>query len=146
MKTETIRHTVRLLVIVTLTACAFATAASAQSSFTGKFTLPYEVHWGTVMLPAGDYSITMASPTAPAEVWSANGKTKMFTVIPIAADSQKGAASIFITVRGNERRVQSLNLPQLGQSLTYEPLSRSEREALAKGRRLEAVPVITAEK
>jgi hypothetical protein len=146
MKKETIEHLsrVRLLVIAVLVTCAFATAANAQSSFTGKFTLPYEVHWGTVVLPAGDYSITLESLSAPALVWSASGEIKMFTVPPITADSQKGAARLYITFLQGERIVRSLNLPQNGRSLVYKPLTKAERELVAKAGQIETVPVFTA--
>jgi hypothetical protein len=148
MKMKAIRHrsAMRLLVIVTLITCAFAAEANAQSSFTGRFTLPYEVHWGKVVLPAGDYSITMESSAAPALVRSASGENKMFTSIPVTAESEKGAACLVITLRGNERRVRSLNLPRLGTSLIYEPLSNTERELLAKEGQIQTVPVSTARK
>ncbi len=148
MKTETIRHlsATRLLVIVTSITCAFAAAANGQSSFTGKFTLPHEVHWGTVALPAGDYSITMVSPAAPILIQSASGETKMFTSVPVRADSEKGDAYLLITVRGNERRVSAMNLPQLGTSFIYEPLSKTDRELLAKEGQIHVVPVNIARK
>ncbi|PYU35027.1 MAG: hypothetical protein DMG31_04785 [Acidobacteria bacterium] len=148
MKTKTIRRllTLRLLVIAALTTCAFAAAANAQASFTGKFTLPYEVRWGTAVLPAGDYSIRMESSSAPALVWSAGGENKMFTVTPIAANSEKGAARLYITFVRGERRVRSLNLPELGRSLIYEPLTKNEREILAQAGQVQAVPVIAARK
>ena len=144
MKTETIGclPAMRLLVIVLWITCAFAATANAQSNFTGRFTLPYEVHWGTVALPAGDYSITMASYAAPALIRSASGKAKMFTRTPVRADSEKGAAYLFIAVRENERRVLYLNLPQFGTSFIYEPQNKTERELFAK----ESVPVSTARK
>ena len=58
MKKETIGHLARvsLLVIAALATCAFAATASAQSNFTAKFTLPYELHSRTVVIPAGDYA------------------------------------------------------------------------------------------
>ena len=148
MKTEAIRYlsAMRLLMIVTLITCAFAVAGNAQSSFIGRFTLPYEVHWGTVALPAGDYSITMDSFGAPILIRSASGEAKMFASIPVRADSEKGPACLFITVRGNERIVRSLNLPQLGTSFIYEPLNTTERELLAKEGQIQSVPVSTARK
>ena len=45
--------TVRILAIFTLAMCAFTATANAQSVM-GRFTLPYEVHWGTATLPAGE--------------------------------------------------------------------------------------------
>lgn len=148
MKTQTIQHRswVKLFVIAALAVCGFAAAAKAQPSYEGRFTLPHEVRWGTVVLPAGDYSIIMDSVSAPALVWSANGETKMFTTPPMIADREKGDASITVTVNGNERIVRSLNLPELGKSFTYKPLTKAEREQLAKAGQIQAVPVFAARK
>jgi hypothetical protein len=146
MKTETIHHGswIRLLVIVTLATCAVA--ANAQPSYTGKFALPHEARWGSVMLPAGSYSIVINSPSAPAVVWSANGETKMFTNPPTITDNENGAAAITVTVNGKERVVRSLSLPELGKSFTYKPLTKAERELFAKKGYIETVPVVIARK
>jgi hypothetical protein len=146
MKTETIGHRlpVRLLLIVTLATCAFAVAANAQSGFTGKFTLPYEVHWGTVVLPAGEYTISMDSLHTATLVQSGNNNQSFYTRIPLMEDSEKGAACLFITVQGNERMIRSLNLPQYGRSLVYKRLTKAEREQLAKAGQVHTVPVVVA--
>jgi hypothetical protein len=47
-------------------------------------------------------------------------------------------------MRGNERIVRSVNLPQIGKSLVFEPLTKTEREMFAKAGKIEAVPVIAA--
>ena len=148
MKTKTTRQLsrVRLLVVAALATCAFTAAANAQTSYTGKFTLPHEARWGGLVLPAGSYSIIVSSPSAPALVWSANGETKMFTTPPMIADSEKGSAAITMTVNGNERIVRSLNLPELGKSFTYKPLTKAERELFAKTGQMKTVPVVIAKK
>ena len=135
--------TVRLLAILALATCAFAAAANAQS-VTAKFTLPYEVHWGTATLPAGEYAISMDSlHTAIALVQSASNNVSFFTRIPVMADSSKSPASLVITSFQGDRRVRSLNV--LGKSFVYEPLTRAEREQIAKGR-MQIVPVFIARK
>ena len=145
MKSKTMRHAieVRLFAVVLLATCAFAAAANAQT-IAAKFTLPFEVHWGKNVLPAGEYTINMDSLANVALVRSASGKTVGFTPIPIKADSDKGATALFVMVRGNERRVRSLNLPAHGISLIYPPTTSAEREMLAKADQVQAVPVITA--
>ncbi len=148
MNTKTMRPgiSVRFFAVVMLATCAFAAAANAQSTMAAKFTLPYEVHWGTNVLPAGDYSISLGSHGDVGLVQSANGKTAFFTTIPIKSDSDKGATALQLMVRGNERRVRSLNLPERGISLTYQPTTSAEREMFAKADQVQAVPVITAGK
>ena len=65
----------------------------------------------------------------------------------LTSDSgKKGPACLIVTASGNERRVRSLNLPELGQSLTFEPLTSTEREMFAKAGQIDTVPVIIARK
>jgi hypothetical protein len=136
--------TVKMLAILTLAMCASAGAANAQS-VTGRFTLPYEVHWGTATLPAGEYTITMDSLHSATLVQSANSQS-FFTRMPKIDDSMKRPTSLVITSFQGERRVRSLNLPQYGRSLIYEPLTKAEREQLAKAGQIQSVPVFAAKK
>jgi hypothetical protein len=147
MKAKTIRRAieVRLFAVVLLATCAFATSANAQS-FYGKFTLPFDTHWGKTVLPAGNYTMSLNSETNVALIRSANGSTFGFTPIPIEATSKKGATALMVMVRGNERIVRSLNLPEHGVSLIYTPATSAEREILAKADQVQSVPVITAGK
>jgi hypothetical protein len=147
MKARTIRHAieVKVLAVVLLAACAFAAGVNAQT-FAARFTLPFEVHWGKNVLPAGEYSISMDSPSNVALVRSRNGKTAFNTPIPIRANSDKGPTALVVMVRGNERSVRSLNLPARGVSLIYQPATSAEREMLAKADLVKAAPVIPAGK
>jgi len=137
---------IRLLAILTLGVCAFAASANAQPSFVGKFTLPYEVRWGQAVLPAGDYSIRMDSLAAMAKVSSASGSTTLYTQLPIIADSEKGGTYLTITTQGDERKVRSLNLPEIGKSMIFAPLTKAERELLAKAGQVQTVPLFAAKK
>ena len=147
MTVKTMRHPVkaRLFAAVVLAAGVFTISAYAKTSFVGKFTLPYEVHWNHAVLPPGEYSIRMDA-TGPVIVTSASGNRSFYTAVPIISDGQKGAAGLLVTASGNERRVRSLNLPELGQSLTFEPITRTEREMFAKAGQLDTVPVFAAQK
>ena len=141
-----IRISLKLLVAVVIATCIFTAVANAHPSFAGKFTLPYEVHWGQAVLPAGEYSIRMDSTASPAVISSASGSMAAFTEPPILADNERGGTYLTITTRGNEHRVRSLNLPKLGKSVIFAPLTKSEREVLAKAGQIESVPVVTAKK
>ena len=138
--------TAKLILGVLFATCVFTAAANAQPSFEGKFTLPYEVHWNHAVLPAGEYSITVDAKGMPAVVHSTRTGNSVNTNSPILADQEKGAASLTVTIRGNERRVRSMNLPQIGKSLIFEPLTKTEREIFAKAGQIDAVPVVTAQK
>jgi hypothetical protein len=77
-------------------------------------------------------------------VRSASGKAQFIRATVATEDNKKGDNCLVIMARGNERRVLSLNLPELGQSLIYERLTKSERETVVKAE--QAVPVIVAAK
>jgi hypothetical protein len=44
---------------------ALATCGYAQTAYRGKFTLAVETRWGSATLPAGDYTFTLPSHSAP---------------------------------------------------------------------------------
>lgn len=138
--------TVKLALGVLFATCVVTSVANAQSTFAGKVTLPYEVHWNHAVLPAGEYSIRMDSKGAPAVLHSTSTGKSAYTAVPIIADGQKGAAFLTVTMRGKERRVRSLNLPETGQSLIFEPITKREREMLATAGQIDTVPVVTARK
>lgn len=145
-KTRRIRNRVSLFASVILAMCAFAVAANAQPSFTGSFTLPYEVHWGTNVLPAGEYTIVVDSLRAPALIRSANGKAHMYTAAPIPVDCDKKTTSLFVTVRGNQRMIHSMSLPASGVSLIFARPSSAEPQMLAEANAEESLPVATTRK
>jgi hypothetical protein len=153
MKAKTPWQTIKvnLFAVAVLVTCGFAAAANAQTSNLQptdaiKFTLPFEVYWGKSVLPAGRYTMSMDARQPVALVQSANGKTSFFTPIPIKDRSGKGPAALIVVVRGNERMVRSLNLPEHHMSLIYKPATLAESEILAKADQVRAVPLISAGK
>jgi len=136
---------VRLFAVVLLAAFAFAAAAKA-STVAIKFNLPFEVHWGKKILPPGEYSVTMDSNANVALVQAVHGQTAFYTPIPIKTYNRTGNAGLYIMVRGDQRFVRSLNLPERGISFVYRPVTEAEREILAKADQLQTVPVTTAGK
>jgi hypothetical protein len=138
---------VKLILGVLMAAFAFTAAANAQGAFAGKFVLPEEVHWNHAVLPAGEYYLEMRTMDSPAVVLHSIRTGKSFiTGIPTKGDLQKGNAHLTISVHGNERRVRSVSLPQINQTLIFEPLTNAEMESMAKAGQIETVPVFTAQK
>jgi len=153
MKTDTPRLAIRagLFAVALLGTWACATVAVAQLSsvhpaFEVRFTLPYEVHWGRKIVPAGQYKMQLDSSHLVGLVESADEKTMFFTTVPIRKRSDRGPAALMVVVHGNERIVRSLNLPASDICLTYQPTSRAEREILAEADQLRTVPVLAAGK
>jgi hypothetical protein len=146
MKANILQHTkVTLFLVVFATLISVAGASAQTSGFVGTFTLPHEVLWGAAVLPPGSYTIRMPSIHAPGFVRSTDDKTQAIVITAASGDPEKGNASLTIMTRGNQRRVVSMNLPAVGVSLVYSPLTKSERETLAKAKQIEAVP-LTARK
>jgi hypothetical protein len=145
MKTKTIHYATASLLLVVLTTLISVTGANAQAVFAGNFTLPHAVRWGQTMLAAGQYSIYFSTFNSPATIHSKDGKIASF-VMGTRQDSESGPSSLTVVVRGNERSVASLNLPQSGISLVYTPMTKAERETLAKVKQVETIPLITAKK
>jgi hypothetical protein len=129
---KAIRNLANLFFAVLIATCLIPTAANAQSAFSGKFHLPEEARWGKAVLPAGDYAVIIENTQMPvrAIVRSAEGKTAAVAFAAVSTDADPGPSSIFITGLGSERLVRSMNVPQLGFTLIYEPLSKREREVL----------------
>lgn len=130
-----------LLVAVLMAIPAFTISANAEPVYVGKFTLPYEVHWHRALLPAGEYTITVSSESAPALVRSTNGSKTLYTEVPIVANSDEGSASLLITTAGGQHTVRSMSSPLLGATLIFQAISKPEREALANTTQPEAVMV-----
>jgi hypothetical protein len=148
MKFETIRNAIkiRLFAFAVLAVGLCASTGYAQTDFSGKFNLPYEVQWGRTVLPAGQYAIEISAFSATAKVRSADGKMAFYTPIPVPNHSEKGTAALMVLASGDKRVVVSLNLPQRGISLVYRPIKPAEREMLAKADHPTPVPLITAGK
>lgn len=105
--------------------------ANAQTTLKGNVQFPSQVRWGKSVLPAGEYSLTIQSMERPVKVFiqSVDGKTAAIA-LGTTSDQQPGDSHIFVTGTGSDRLVRSMNLPQLGLSLVYAPLTPQEHERL----------------
>jgi hypothetical protein len=122
--------------VVLFSIVAGAVAANAQTSFDGTFQLTSATRWGTAVLPAGHYSLTLGSVQFPGlsagviVIRSEDRKVSAMAPAKFAAQAAPGGDYIFVTGSGNKREVRSMNLPELGRSLVFKPLTRRERETL----------------
>lgn len=124
-----------------------AVVGNAQIALHGKFQLTGETRWGKAVLPAGEYSLTIESAQQPVRIviQSADGKTAAMAFAESSVDSAPGGSYLFVTGTNADREVRSMNLPQLGTSLIYKPLTKRERETLY-ARSSQTVPVQIAKK
>ncbi len=88
--------------------------ANAQVS-TGKFSLPFEAHWGLATLPAGDYSFKLerGGPSGMLHVYS--GKKAVALVITQSCNplADEGNTLLVAPVHG-KRFIRELRLGQTG--------------------------------
>ena len=78
----------KLITKVGLTALvlgALATNGNAQNIYQGKFTLPFETHWGSATLPAGDYTFVMSSASSDYRLYIRGEKVNVI-IMAAAAD------------------------------------------------------------
>jgi hypothetical protein len=149
MKVRKIQQTAKAVLCgaVFVTACLFGSPARAQAGFQGKFTLPYEVHWGRATLPAGDYVINYIGPEMPVFLIRDAHSLRPIALerAVIREDCASGNSALLIGTRGTERVVHSLRIAELGQVIVYDR-SLANRRAVEEARQTQAVPVVVAEK
>ena len=66
---------------------ALAISGNAQNAYQGKFTLPFETHWGSATLPAGDYTFTMSFASSSYMLYIRGEKVNAI-IMATAADEQ----------------------------------------------------------
>jgi hypothetical protein len=147
------RNSVRLLLFsgVLLAAGFVGGTAKAQSNAAegdvrGKFTLPYEVHWGKAVLPAGDYLLTFTPDMVPALISIQDQKSRRAVALESTAireDNSDGQSALVIGSRGDQHVVESLRIEELGETFVYQ---RAPRQAVEEARKTRTVPVVVAEK
>lgn len=126
-----------------------AGAANAGPLFKGKVTLPSEVRWGKAVIPAGEYWITLNSPSLPAmlSVQATRGNTAAYVMpVEIYRSGAKGTNALILIRRGDRSTVLALRLPEVGLVLRYEPQGARSRQAIEEAQAIHEVPVLAAKK
>jgi len=99
---------------------ALAASGNAQNVYQGKFTLPFETHWGSATLPAGDYTFTLPSNTAPYRLYI---QGQGVSAIIQAAAADQGVVSersqLNLVDIADAHTVQAFEAPELGVTFTY---------------------------
>jgi hypothetical protein len=134
---KSLRNRILAIAAVGLAAvCANSSPAPAQSSSAGgRFTLPYEVNWKDVVLPAGDYTFSLKTLMSPAIV-QVRGPNDGAFIMATAMDEKKTdqQSSLTIESRGSTRFVREMYLADFGLHIHYAmpKIPKNEKE-LAQG-------------
>jgi hypothetical protein len=99
---------------------ALATSGYAQNAYQGKFTLPFETHWGSATLPAGDYTFALPSNTAPYRLYI---QGQGVSAIIQAATADQGVVSeraqLNLVDIADVQNVETFEAPELGLTFSY---------------------------
>jgi hypothetical protein len=99
---------------------ALATSGNAQNAYQGKFTLPFETHWGSATLPAGDYTFALPSNSAPYRLYI---QGQGVSAIIQATTADQGVVSerpqLNLVDIADVQTVRTFEAPELGVTFIY---------------------------
>jgi hypothetical protein len=115
--------------------CALAGSTPAQGRISGSFTLPHDVRWQSVTLPAGDYTFSQPSVarTSPMTVTGPNGS--VFELAAVISERHEDKPSVLVLQRfGGTYFVREIYLDEIGVQLEYwMPKVPKNEKFLARG-------------
>jgi hypothetical protein len=99
---------------------ALATTGNAQNAYQGKFTLPFETHWGGATLPAGDYTFALASTGSPYTLYIRGEKVNAIVMASSISDTGvPKQAQLNLVEIADIQTVQTFDAPELGMTFVY---------------------------
>jgi hypothetical protein len=118
--------------VLTLSALNFApTLASAQDEG-GTFTLPHEVRWQNVVVPAGEYRFTLQSmgPSEMLTLVKMTGKPASFMLFASETEDKSGSETgrLVIESKFGKSYVSAMDLPQFEVTLHFAAPADSGKE------------------
>lgn len=122
--------------ILVLVAAGFSSRpAAAQASVEGKFTLPFEAHWGNAVLQPGDYTFSILSTGLPAIVVVRREPRGARVAMVMARGWDSGGSSdhsvLTVARSGGKVSISSLYLEELGLTFYYS-IPQPNRELVAR--------------
>ena len=111
----------------------------------GTFTLPFEVRWGTAVLPPGDFSFKVDNTNY---VITIRGENQAAMVISNERriDNHAGTSALIVARYGKRCTVRALRLAEQKVVFSY-PAPRGERPMLAQAPELlQRIPILMASK
>jgi hypothetical protein len=127
-----------------LAGCLTANLASAQEAYNGRFTLPVEARWGHVVLPPGDYLLTLDHATDRGIITLRRGTKLVAMVLNQATDDlQTFDRSELVLVRsGGNYTIRALRLAELSMTLEYSVPKTGKQLIVQAPQLLERIPVM----
>jgi len=112
------------LIIKTVTAALvlglLATGGYAQTAYRGKFTLAVETHWGSAALPAGDYTFTLPSHSAPYRLYiQGQGVSAIIQATTAESIVASKHPQLNLVDIADVYAVETFEVPGLGVTFTY---------------------------
>jgi hypothetical protein len=147
MKANRNSFLVKLAVLAVLAVCFGVGAASAQNFspvFKGTFTLPFEARWGQATLAPGDYSFSVDRASGPYLVTvRGEGETVIVMAMSGWTGDLSGHSHLTAVRTGRGYRIRSLEMTDLGQTLTFGIPKAERRQIMAHVLvPIERVPVV----
>ena len=99
---------------------ALATSGNAQNVYKGKFTLPFETHWGSTTLPPGDYTFVMSSAISDYRLYIRGAQVN--AIIEATSTDDRGVsahAQLNLVNIADVQTVQTFDAPELGRTFIY---------------------------
>jgi len=133
---------------ILLGACFLATAAHANSLFTGTFKLTDEVHWGNAVLGPGAYSLALDQSTQTIIIRDAStGKVVAREFAnPDYYKADRADSKLLVAVRGRQHVVYSVQVAGFGKIFQQAHPFATSRRAAEEARNAEAIPIEVAQK
>jgi len=130
---------VKKLGVAALVLSALVTSGKAQGAYQGKFTLPFEAHWGGVTLPAGDYTFTLPSNSAPYRLYiQGQGTSAIIQTNTVEERVVSKRPQLNIVDITDVHTVQTFEAPELGVIFTYS--TSAQKHAAHKEAHQKTVP------
>ena len=88
-------------------------AQGTNTTFKGKFTLPYEVRWGKSVLEPGEYSMTMRTGTSQPDYITiqGNGRTAIVLVGETSRCGKCEQSELVVVQSRGRRAIRTLEMP-----------------------------------
>jgi hypothetical protein len=125
--------------VAALTLGALATSGNAQNAYQGKFTLPFETHWGSATLPAGDYTFALPSTSSPYRLYiQGQGVSAIIQAATADQGVVSGRPQLNLVDIADVQTVRTFEAPELGVTFIY--LAPAQKHMAHKEARQKTLP------